>query len=165
MYRFSVKRFCTRELFSAKHSAIIRDLFISLILLSCNQKPNKQQSQDNEQNVSASMHGIEIPCMLADTFRYAKNKEKLLEKLLDVYIENEAINGNEYFIEVNSHCWTDSTYLVNFSHYKWFDHADSLIFLESSKNSSYKGFSIYLNIINSVLNDFISSNILHLRPF
>lgn len=123
-------------------------LLITVLLFSCIQSVKKQIDKVSIQDNLTEGYVDRTPCP-PDTLSFSIYKDKLLEEILKIYINKEGLKTKTNFLEISSGCWSDSTYFINFSHYEWGNLADSLVFLDASKVSSFKGFSICLNILNS----------------
>lgn len=127
-------------------------VFLILIcgfLCSCIPNSGEKDRQDIDKRVEQKEVFIDSVQCPSDTLSYSKTNDKLFERILDVYIDTENLAADNDFIVVSSNCWTDSTYIVIVDHYKWNNTVDSLVYLETPKMSSYRGFDIFFDIIQS----------------
>lgn len=129
----------------------VRGLFFAMLCIllhSCVQDNRSSVAQDTISSKKEYVYGDEVPCP-PDIISYPKENNKLLEKILDIYIDKEGINSKDDFLSLSSSCWTDSTFLIFFDHYSWNNEIDSIIPKDYGKISSYRGIPIYINFVGT----------------
>lgn len=123
-------------------------MLMYLLFIACQNNKKKQGAEIDETTFPIKEYSDEPTCE-PDTIDYPVKNERLFEDILDIYITQEGLNGKKDFLMVSSKCWSDSTYIVILSHYKWNNPTDSLVYLESDKESTYRELSVYLDIVGT----------------